>query len=81
MGKILVKLIPWLGMALLQSNAIPAVIYALENGTSTPIPTVLMTIAGLICYMVRAVMDKDILYMTGNLIGLVGNVVLLLCII
>jgi len=79
--KMIISLIPWFGMALLQSNAIPAVIYALEHGTSTPVPTVLMTIAGLCCYMVRAIIDRDKLYITGNLIGLVGNITLLACIL
>lgn len=75
------KYIPWIGMALLQFNSVPAIATALENGTSTPIGTVLLTLGGLSCYMVRAIADKDPLYITGNLIGLVGNLILLFCII
>lgn len=68
-------------MGLLQSNAIPAVIQAVQTGASTPVATVAMTIAGLSCYMLQALRDKSKLYIVGNTIGLVGNTVLLICIL
>lgn len=70
--------IGWIGMAMLQFNSIPAILSALENGSKYPIATILLTIGGLLCYMVRAIIDRDSLYITGNLIGLVGNTILLL---
>lgn len=69
--------IGWAGMAMLQFNSIPAILSAVNDGARFPIATILLTIAGLACYMVRAVIDKDTLYITGNLIGLVGNFILL----
>jgi hypothetical protein len=69
--------VPWLGMLFLQLNSIPAIIAAIQNGTSTPIGTVLLTLAGLSCYMVRAISDRDPLYITGNSIGIIGNIILL----
>jgi hypothetical protein len=72
------NLIGWIGMAMLQFNSIPAIFSALENGSKYPLATILLTIGGLACYMVRAIADKDKLYITGNLIGLTGNVILLL---
>ena len=65
-------------MAMLQFNSIPMIFSALENGTRFPIASILLTIGGLACYMVRAIADKDILYITGNTIGITGNVILLL---
>lgn len=75
------RFIPWVGMACLQFNAVPAIFAAIENGTSTPIATVLLTLAGLCCYMVRAIADKDPLYLAGNTIGITGNLILLACIL
>ena len=70
--------IGWIGMAMLQFNSIPAIFAALDSGAKFPIATIILTIAGLSCYMYRAILDKDALYITGNLIGLVGNTILLL---
>lgn len=72
------KYIPWIGMAMLQFNSIPAIFAAIEHGSKFPIATILLTIGGLSCYMVRAIADKDVLYITGNTIGIVGNLILLL---
>ena len=71
------ELVGWLGMAMLQFNSVPAIHAAIVNGTSTPVATVLLTIGGLSCYMVRAIARFDMLYTVGNGIGLIGNVILL----
>lgn len=71
------KFIPWIGMAMLQFNSVPAIFAAVETGAKFPIATILLTIGGLTCYMVRAIADKDALYITGNTIGIVGNLILL----
>lgn len=81
MFKQILNIIPWVGMALLQFNAVPAIITALEEGSSTPLGTIFLTLGGLSCYMVRAVVDRDMLYMVGNTIGLIGNIILLICVI
>lgn len=69
--------IGWIGMALLQFNSIPAILAAVNDGSRFPIATILLTIAGMACYTYRAIVDKDALYITGNLIGLTGNIILL----
>jgi hypothetical protein len=79
--KKLLDMIPWIGMAMLQFNAVPAIFTALEEGSSTPIATVLLTLGGLTCYMYRAIIDKSALYLVGNTIGITGNLILLWCII
>ena len=71
------KFIPWIGMAMLQFNSVPAIFAAVNSGAKFPIATILLTIGGLSCYMVRAIADRDMLYITGNTIGIVGNLILL----
>jgi hypothetical protein len=71
----------YLGLALLQFNCIPAIIAALQQGHSTPLFGVFLTIAGLACYLYHAVIARNMLYIIGNTIGLVGNSVLLLAIL
>jgi hypothetical protein len=71
------NLIGWVGMAMLQFNSIPAIFSAVENGSKYPLATILLTIGGLCCYMVRAIADNDKLYIVGNLVGITGNLILL----
>jgi uncharacterized protein with PQ loop repeat len=71
------NLIGWVGMAMLQFNSIPAIFSAVQTGAKYPLATIILTIVGLSCYMYRAVIDNDKLYMVGNTIGLVGNLILL----
>jgi len=73
--------IGWVGMGCLQFNSIPAIIQAVEAGTSTPIPTVILTIIGLSCYLAHSINRKDTLYTTGNIVGITGNLILLWCIL
>jgi uncharacterized protein with PQ loop repeat len=72
------NLIGWVGMAMLQFNSIPAIFSAIQNGAKYPLATIILTIIGLSCYMYRAIIDNDKLYIVGNTIGLVGNLILLL---
>jgi hypothetical protein len=50
---------------------------SLENGETTPIGTIGLTIVGLTLYLVRSLATNDTLYTVGNIIGLVGNGILL----
>jgi hypothetical protein len=72
------NLIGWVGMAMLQFNSIPAIFSAVQHGSKYPLATIILTIIGLSCYMYRAIIDNDKLYIVGNTIGLVGNLILLL---
>jgi len=71
------ELAGWVGLGCLQFNSIPAIISSLETGNTSPVGTVVLTIIGLTLYLVRSLATKDTLYTTGNIIGIVGNVILL----
>lgn len=71
------EILGWIGMAMLQFNSVPAIHSAIVNGTSTPVATVGLTIGGLTCYLIRAACRFDMLYLVGNMIGLIGNLILL----
>ena len=71
------ELAGWVGLGCLQFNSVPAIISSLETGNTSPIGTVVLTIVGLSLYLVRSLATKDTLYTTGNVIGIVGNVILL----
>jgi hypothetical protein len=67
----------WVGLGCLQFNSVPAIMSSLENGETTPIGTIVLTIIGLTLYLVRSIATDDTLYTVGNVIGLVGNGILL----
>ena len=67
----------WVGLACLQFNSVPAIMSSLETGETTPLGTILLTMAGLSLYLVRSLATNDTLYTMGNVIGLVGNSILL----
>ena len=67
----------WVGLACLQFNSVPAIISSIETGNTTPIGTILLTMIGLALYLVRSLATKDTLYTVGNIIGIVGNAILL----
>jgi len=71
------ELAGWVGLGCLQFNSVPAIISSLETGNTSPVGTVVLTIVGLSLYLVRSIATKDTLYTTGNVIGIVGNVILL----
>ena len=75
------KYLGWVGMACLQFNSLPAIFQAIESGNSAPHATVILTIFGLACYLYHSIKRGDVLYTTGNLIGIVGNSILLAVII
>lgn len=61
----------WLGMIFIQSATLP-VTYKILIGESThvpPISMVLMVWIGLVLYLVRAVIQRDIVHITSNTIG------------
>ena len=71
------ELAGWVGLGCLQFNSVPAIISSLETGNTSPVGTVVLTIVGLSLYLVRSIATKDTLYTTGNVIGIVGTVILL----
>jgi hypothetical protein len=71
------EIMGWVGLGCLQFNSVPAIMSSLENGETTPIGTIGLTIVGLSLYLVRSIATNDTLYTVGNVVGLVGNGILL----
>jgi hypothetical protein len=71
------EIMGWIGLGCLQFNSVPAIVSSLETGETTPIGTIVLTIIGLSLYLVRSLATNDTLYTVGNVIGLVGNGILL----
>jgi hypothetical protein len=73
----------WVGAVLIHSATIPTSI-AVIFGQSPNLPElslVLLVWSGLILFLVRAVFQKDMLYIVSNLVGFILNSILLLIII
>ena len=75
------EVVGYLGMGLLQFNSIPAIIEAVHTGNSAPIATMALTIAGLACYLYNSVKTKNTLYTVGNVIGIIGNSILIIAVL
>jgi hypothetical protein len=71
------EVIGWVGLGCLQTNAIPAILKAIETGHGMPILSIVMILIGLTCYLYRAVKQNDKLYIVGNMMGIITNVILL----
>jgi hypothetical protein len=69
----------WVGVGLLQGATLPAMISNIMGWSDKlpPLSMVLMVWLGLICYFYRAYVQRDVVYMTSNGIGLVLNTILL----
>lgn len=68
------------GMVLLQAATLPAIIGAIVNPATADLPPlsmVLMVWIGLLLYLVRAIVQRDMLYIISNGIGVVLNFILL----
>ena len=73
----------YIGMVLLQGATIPATLEIVFELTSNrpPITMIVMMIIGLFLYLVRSIVQKDLLYTISNTVGVIANTVLLLAII
>jgi len=74
------EIMGWIGLGCLQFNSVPAIVSSLENGETTPMGTIILTLIGLSLYLVRSIATNDTLYTVGNVVGLVGNAILLITI-
>ena len=69
--KLISNIAGWGGMILIQSSTLP-VTYNILKGTATHIPPLSMIMlvwAGIILYLIRAVIQRDIVHITSNTIG------------
>ncbi len=71
------------GMILLQGATLPQIFDKLTNPNANlaPLSMVLMVWTGLLLYFIRAYVQRDVLYMISNGIGLVLNLFLMAVII
>jgi uncharacterized protein with PQ loop repeat len=67
----------WVGLACLQFNSVPAILSSVQTGETTPVGTIVLTLIGLALYLIRSIKTNDTLYTVGNIVGLVGNGILL----
>lgn len=75
------EIVGYVGMAMLQFNSVPAIIQALKTGASAPIATMFLSIAGLSCYLYNSVKTGNTLYTVGNIIGIIGNTILVIAVL
>lgn len=71
--KIISNVAGWLGMVLIQSSTLP-VTYNVLMGNSTHVPPfsmIFLVWSGIILYLIRAIIQKDIVHITSNTIGFV----------
>jgi hypothetical protein len=82
--KLLGEIGGYAGMALLQAATLPAIIGAILNPATADLPPlsmVLMVWVGLLLYLIRALVQRDRLYMISNGIGVVLNFILLIILV
>lgn len=78
--KLLGEIGGYAGMILLQAATLPAIVGAILNPATADLPPlsmVLMVWVGLLLYLIRAIVQRDRLYMISNGIGVVLNFLLL----
>lgn len=77
------KVCGWSGMILMQLATVPSIVKIL-NGTITALPPldmVLLIWAGLLSFLIRAILNKEWLYAMSNSIGFVNQSILLILIL
>ncbi len=72
------NLIGLLGLGILQANAFPFLIAAINGDMPPTIAPAIMVFIGLACYQYRAIIQNDMLYIIGNTIGMVSNAILII---
>ena len=77
------ELCGWAGIVLIQASTLPATIGKIMNPAAAmpPLSMVLLVVAGLFLFLIRAVIGKDTLYIVSNSIGLFFQVILMALII
>ena len=71
--KVIGNISGWLGMILIQSSTLP-VTYNVLMGNATHVPPfsmIFLVWSGIILYLIRAIIQKDIVHITSNTIGFV----------
>jgi len=73
----------WIGMVLIQSATLPTIINRIFDPTVAmpPLSMVLLIWSGLFLFLIRAIIQKDMLYIISNSIGFLSQSVLLYLIV
>ena len=77
------ELCGWIGAVLIHSATVPTSISVIfgNNPNLPELSLVLLVWSGLILFLVRAIFQKDLLYIVSNLVGFILNSILLLIIL
>jgi uncharacterized protein with PQ loop repeat len=77
------EILGWAGVVLIQGATLPPSIKALRGDFSAlpPLSFVLMIWAGLFFYLIRAIRQRDRVYIISNAVGFLLNTVMLACIV
>ena len=70
----------WIGMVLIHGSTMPTIFLRLAGDTVAPLPPlsmVLMLFFGLSLFLYYAIARRDLIYFVSNLIGALGQAVLL----
>lgn len=81
--KLILNATGWIGMILVQSATLP-VTYQILQGTAThkpPISMVLLIWSGLFFYLIRGIMQRDIVHIVSNSVGITAQSVLMALIV
>ena len=77
--KLISNITGWIGMLFIQSSTLP-VTYKVLMGESTHIPPMNMVALvwiGIVFYLIRAIIQRDIVHITSNVIGFITQSLLL----
>ena len=82
-NKKLAEICGWIGAVLIHSATVPTSISVIfgNNPNLPELSLVLLVWSGLILFLVRAIFQKDLLYIVSNLVGFILNSILLLIIL
>lgn len=77
------ELMGWIGMVLIHSATLPTTLGVILGYSNTlpPISMVLLVWSGLFLFLIRAVAQKDMLYMVSNAVGFFFQSILLALIV
>jgi len=75
------NIIGFAAIILIQSATLPAVLKAIDDADSIPIMMPCLLSAGMLLLLIRALQDKDSVYIVSNGLGLSLNILLLLVIL
>lgn len=71
------QIVGYAGLILLQCNFLPAIYQAIVADVKMSVPSLIMYILAIACFLYNAVKEKNTLYIWCNALSLTGNSILL----